>query len=403
MTERIPRILVVTSTFPRWKDDTEPSFVLDLCTYLHGRGMEIDVLAPHAPRAEKHEILNGINVYRYQYFFKGLQRLAYAGGILANLKKSPLTLLLVPFLLLFQAAALFRRLRSTDYQLIHAHWLVPQGFICAVVNCLRGKRAPALICTSHGGDLYALDSFLFRMIRKWTIKKCALVCVVSNAMKQTLVGQGIPSEKIRVLPMGIDLVNEFKPVPGVIRNSNRLIFVGRLVEKKGVNCLLDALARVVRSNPEASLLIVGDGPLRPALEAQTVNLGLSAQVSFYGSCRHDKLPALYSSAAIAVLPSTDQEGLGLVAIEAMGCECAVIASSLEGIRDVVDADTGVLVAPGEVTELAVKICFLLNNHEQRLQLSKQGQAKAVSTFDRGVTGERYFQVLCSYSRQPFTD
>lgn len=396
MANNVPRILVTTSTFPRWKNDTEPSFVFDLCNYLHSQGMEIDVLAPHAHGAEQHEILDGINVYRYQYFFSGLQKLAYSGGILANLKKSPLNFLLVPFLLIFQTLALYRRLTSTEYQYIHAHWLIPQGFICALVNSISIKRGPLLICTSHGGDIYALDNYLFRIIQKWTIKRCTQLCVVSNAMKRKVAMLGIPVEKISVMPMGVDLQNEFIPVAGIERKDKRLIFVGRLVAKKGVDCLLEAMVNVVKTVPEVELLIVGDGPLRQTLEKQVVESGLAGHVYFYGSTRHDQLPELYTSASIAVAPSTGQEGLGLVIIEALGCHCAVIASSLESVHDVMDDDTGCFVNPGDAVDLAQKICFLLENRELRTQMAVQGRADVVTRFDRRVTGERYLKLMSGH-------
>jgi len=403
MTSEMPRVLVIASTFPRWRNDTEPSFVFDLCRYLHGKGLQIDVIAPHATGAEKHELLDGINVYRYQYFISDLQTLAYSGGILANLKKNPLNYLLVPFLVIAQSFALYHRLKNTHYRLIHAHWLIPQGCICAFINMLLRRKAPALVCTSHGGDLYALNNFFFTRLKKWTIDKCTHFCVVSSAMKKVAMKMGVNGGKISVMPMGVDLINEFKPVPEIKRNDQRLIFVGRLVEKKGAGCLLDAMARVTKTVPGAELLIVGGGPLRSTLEQEAKQLGLDNHVQFLGTVPHHQLPDLYSSAGIAVVPSIidsagDQEGLGLVTIEAMGCGCAVIASSLEAIRDVVDAKTGIFVTPGDPVDLAEKICLLLGNRELRQQMAAQGRDKVTKQFDWQVAGERYFQLINSHAK-----
>lgn len=408
MTNELPRILVITSTFPRWNNDTEPSFVFDLCRYLHGKGLQIDVIAPHAPGAKKHELLDGINVYRYPYFISGLQTLAYSGGILANLKKNPLNYLLVPFLVSAQALALYHRLKTTRYHLIHAHWLIPQGCVCAFINLFLGRKAPALICTSHGGDLYALNNFSFTRFKQWTINRCAHFCVVSSAMKKVAMNMGVNGGKISVMPMGVDMINEFKPVPEVKRNDQRLIFVGRLVEKKGAGCLLDAMARVIKTVPGAELLIVGDGPLRSTLEQKAKQLGLDDHVQFLGSVPHHQLPDLYSSAGIAVMPSVidsagDQEGLGLVIIEAMGCGCAVIASSLEAIRDVIDTDTGIFVTPGDTAALTEKICLLLRNRELRQQIAARGRDKVTKQFDWQVAGERYFQLINSHTKLQTTE
>jgi glycosyltransferase involved in cell wall biosynthesis len=398
MTSELPRVLVITSTFPRWNNDTEPSFVFDLCRYLHGRGLQVDVIAPHAPGAEKQELLDGINVYRYPYFIASLQTLAYSGGILANLKKTPLNFLLVPFLVFAHALALYSRLKKTHYLLIHAHWLIPQGCICAFINMLLGRKAPALICTSHGGDLYALNNFFFTRIKKWTIERCTHFCVVSSAMKKVAMNMGVNADKISVMPMGVDLANEFKPVPEIKRNDQKLIFVGRLVEKKGVSVLIEAMARVIKKVPDAELLIVGDGPLRTTLEQKVKELGLHGHVQFLGSVPHHQLPELFSSAGIAVVPSIidsagDQEGLGLVVVEAMGCGCAVIASSLDAIRDVMDTDTGIFVMPDNSVDLAEKICLLFANRDLCHRLAIRGREKVTSQYDWQVAGARYYELI----------
>ncbi len=399
MSVSTPGILVVTSTFPRWKNDTEPTFVFDLCRYLQRRGLNVDVLAPHADGAEHHEILDGINVHRYSYFISGMQSLTHSGGILANLKNNPWCYFQVPFLMLFQMIALYKILKSGKHQFVHAHWLIPQGLICAMVSSLLGSRAPVLVCTSHGGDIYTLDNLVFRKIKQWTIHQSNWFCVVSQAMKRKAIELGINEQKISIMPMGVDLTNKFRPVQGVVRMDNRLIFVGRLVEKKGVVYLLEAMTSVVSVFPEVHLDIVGDGPLRADLEKRAEELGLSTSVKFLGSREHEQLPNLYTAASIAIVPSIiassgDQEGLGLVIIEAMGCECAVIASSLDAIRDVIDEDTGCLVTPADATVLADKIIFLLSNREYRIQIAGRGRSKVLSEFDWEISGERYFQLFC---------
>jgi len=398
MTSARPRILVTTSTFPRWSDDTEPAFVADLCYGLQQRGFDIDVLAPHAEGAQLQESMNGITVYRYRYSITGTQTLAYAGGILANLKHNPFKLLLVPLLLLGQTWALYKRLNTTDYELVHAHWLIPQGALCAFLLRLRRGKKPAMICTSHGGDLFGLDNPLFNAIKKWTISRCTYICVVSKAMQKRVMELGVPESKSRVMPMGVDLTGLFRPVPGVERRSNRIIFVGRLVEKKGVSVLLSAMPEVVRQFPDTELIVVGDGPLRQALEQQVRQLDMGGHVHFYGSVTHAQLPELYSSAAIAVVPSIvaasgDQEGLGLVIIEALGCGCAVVASSLAAISDVIDEQTGCLVRPGDVADMIVNLSTLLNDTARCTQMAERGRASVMGRFDRSITDDKYYRLI----------
>jgi glycosyltransferase involved in cell wall biosynthesis len=392
------RILVLTSTFPRWAGDTEPSFVFSLCKYLQQQGIEIDVIAPHAAGAKKYEVMDNIPVFRYRYFFSNLETLAYAGGIMANLKKNRLNYLLIPLLLFSLAVAVLRKLATGNYQLIHAHWIIPQGFICILIRKILGQENLPVLCTSHGGDLYALDTPIFRNLKRWTIKHSDCLSVVSHAMKEFVRDLCNDKQDIRVIPMGVDLRTVFIPVPGVTRHDNRLIFVGRLVEKKGVTNLIEAVNIIRQDITNIELLVVGDGPLRATLENETHNLNLEQHIHFKGAVTHEQLPELYSSSAVAVVPSIiastgDQEGLGLVIIEAMGCGCAVVASDLDAVRDIIDEESGMLTKPADAHDLAEKIQLLLLDQKKREQLSVNGRQRVVKLFDMNNSGKRYHDLI----------
>jgi glycosyltransferase involved in cell wall biosynthesis len=397
------RVLVVTSTFPRWASDTEPSFVFELCKYLQSNGMQIDVLAPHCYYASETEVLDGIRVYRYKYFLTRLQTLAYEGGIMAKIKNNPLNYLLVPLFLLGQLFAIIGCLKSDKYDLIHCHWLIPQGLVCVIARIVAGKPATALVCTSHGGDLFSLNNVIFQNMKRFVASRVDQLYVVSNAMKTHAISLGMKAEKISVMPMGVDLINRFKEVDGNQRIKKRVVFVGRLVEKKGVEFLLDAFKKVHAEFSDASLLIIGDGPLRESLELKARNLNVHESVSFLGGKKSEELPYYYSSASIVAVPSVvassgDQEGLGLVIIEAMGCGCAVVASDLPAIRDIIDEECGVLVAPGDSMQLADKLICLLNNPKRRIEIADAGCEKVRSLFSWEVCGERYLEALNAFQR-----
>lgn len=395
------RILVLTSTYPRWQSDTVPVFVAELCRNLSRSGYEVDVVAPHSPGAANMEMLNGVRVYRYRYFVTGLQKLAYSGGILANLRKQPLLYFLVPFFLLFQLAAVRKRLKAGSYDLIHAHWVIPQGLVCALANRFFNRKSTPILCTSHGADLYSLNNFLCEKLKRWTIKESAFLTVVSRAMLNDYLERGIDKSKLTVISMGVDLKSLFVPASGIKRLKNRIIFVGRMVEKKGVPNLIEAMKIVAASNPDIELLLVGDGPLRKAIAVQVEDSGLTKNIVFNGAIGNDRLPALYSTASVAVVPSIidrqgNQEGLGLVMVEAMGCGCAVVASSLEPIKDViVDGVTGLLSTPGNSRELAEKILLLLTDPALCRRIADQGQQSVRSKFDWGIICEKYQRLINS--------
>ena len=397
------KVLVVTSTFPRWDSDTEPSFVFELCRYLCEQGMQIDVLAPHCHQARIYEQMDEVRVYRFSYFIHRWQNLAYQGGIMAKLRSHPTNYMQVPFFIVAQLFAVINRLRSEKYDVVHCHWLIPQGLVCVLARLLTGKKQTGLVCTSHGGDLFSLKNRIFVYLKRFITKNIDELYVVSNAMMDYALSLGINAEKISVKPMGVDLKYRFKAVETVQRDQNRIIFVGRLVEKKGVEYLLDAFNQVKLNHPDSRLLIIGDGPLRQSLEMKSKMLGLHNSVQFMGGISSEELAAYYSSAGIAVVPSIitpsgDQEGLGLVIIEAMGCGCAVVATDLPAVRDVIDEKTGVLVQPGNANQLAEKLVFLINNRDYRKQIAVRGNEQVNSHFSWDNCGQRYYKALMEFKR-----
>lgn len=335
--DRRLRLLVLASTYPRWPNDPEPGFVHELAKRLVDR-FDVTVLGPHAPRAVPHERMEGVEVIRYRYAPQSLETLVNDGGIVTNLKRSKWKLLLVPSFLLAQLWGAWRLLRQKHVDLIHAHWLIPQGLIAALLQVLPGRKVPFLV-TSHGADLYALQAPAMKALKRFVLRRAAAVTVVSGAMCEHLRAMGADLAKVSVLPMGVDLAQRFSPDLGMRRSDREILFVGRLVEKKGLRYLLQAMPEVLRRIPGAHLTIAGFGPEQAALKAQTVTLGLSHAVRFLGAVPQADLPALYRRAALLVAPfvraqSGDQEGLGLVLVEATGCGCPVLAGRVPALAEV---------------------------------------------------------------------
>lgn len=397
------RILVLTSTFPRWEGDREPPFVFELSRRL-AREFDVVVLAPHAKGARRHEEMAGLDVFRFPYFFEAGQTLAYNGGILANLKSRRRNYLLVPFFALGQLVQLIRILRTLQIDAIHAHWLIPQGLIALLARTFarRGCR-PVIICTSHGGDLFGLSGKLFSAIKKSVIARVERLTVVSQAMRsfaQTLV----PRSDIDVIPMGVDLAGRFTAAPEVTRATNEILFVGRLVEKKGIRYLVEAMPRVLAVHPSMKLSIAGEGPDKQGLQQLVQRLGLTAAVNVMGAVDQEALREKYRRATVFVAPSVvaqggDQEGLGLVFVEALGCACPVIASDLPAISDVIrDGETGLICRQNDSVDLADKILFLLERPELQHSLGENGRRYVVDRFDWEIIAKRYADLIRSAIR-----
>ncbi len=393
------KILVLASTYPLGAGDTTPGFVHELCKRLAARGHAVTVLTPHVPAALEFEELEGVRVRRFRYAPVPFEGLAGTGGIVSRLRERPLRVLLIVPFLLANAWAILRIVRREPPDIVHAHWLIPQGALAALLLPLLAK--PSLVCTAHGGDLFALRAPAFRWLRRLVITRAARVTVVSRYMERVLRSEGAPDDRLTVASMGVDLRTRFVPVDGVTRESAHVIFVGRLVEKKGVHVLLDAFRIVNGRHPAARLSIVGDGPERADLERRVAELRLSDCVRFLGAQPQASLPALYASAAIAVVPSVidrfgDQEGLGLVTIEAIGCGCTVVVSDLEAITDVVtDGETGLVTTAGDPTSLAAAVCRLLDDPGLRATLASHARHHALAHFDWDSVAARYSSLLAA--------
>jgi len=389
-----PKIVVVTSTFPRWADDSEPAFVFELSRRL-SVSFDITVLVPRSPGCKAQDTMAGMRVIRFPYFFKRWENLAtHSGGILSRLRANRLNYLLVPFFLMGQFLTLFRLLRKERFDLIHAHWIIPQGLSVIMVRTLLRNKTP-VICTSHGGDLFALRGRLFHWLKQQVINSCDLLTVVSNAMRNTVLDMGVAPEKVKVISMGVDLAHFYTLDPAIDRSNNELLFVGRLVEKKGLDVLLKAMPQVIKVYPDAYLTIAGAGPMEGQLKNIVREKNLTGKVAFLGMRPQSELPLLYRRAAIAVFPfvvaeSGDQEGLGLVVIEAMGCGCPVIASDLPAIHDsIIHEKNGLMVSAGSPESLALAITKLLSDAELRLQLSSRARNSVVDKFDWQQIAYRY--------------
>lgn len=360
-----PRLLVLTSTYPRWSGDPEPGFVHELAKRLTDQ-FDVTVLAPHAPGALPREVLDGVGVIRYRYAPAGLETLVNDGGILTNLRRQAWKWLLVPGFLFSLLWATWRAVCLTRPDVIHAHWLLPQGIIVAFLGLLE-RRTPPFVLTSHGADLYALRARPLQAVKRFVARRAAEVTVVSNAMRTELVRLGVPAARISVEPMGVDLSSRFTPDPSVVRSGDEILFVGRLVEKKGLSYLIDAMPTILATRPSACLTIAGFGPEEERLRRQAGTLGLAGKVKFMGPVPQEKLTELYRRAAVFVAPFIetsfgDQEGLGLVLVEAAGCDCPVVTCAVAAVHEVIgDHELGTIVQQRDPQALAQAVLTVLGD------------------------------------------
>ena len=368
---------MTTSTFPRWVGDATAGFVRDLAD-LVSPDWNVTVLAPHHQGAPRRERMQSLDVVRFPYFYpESLQRLCYGGGMLPNARASLLAASQVPTLLLAQIAATRRLLTAERFDLVHAHFLVPQGITTAAV--LPHPDIPFVVSV-HGSDLFALNGVASRLIQRAVVDRATLVTVNSAATADALRARAPrAADKIVTLPMGIDADVFHPPSSDDTRASSQLLFVGRLSAQKGILTLLDSLPSVIARVPDLSLVIAGDGPQKAQLHARVAALGLTNRVTFVGGVARQRVAELCRSSAAFVMPSlsdsSGREGQGLVVIEAMATGCPVVATRSGGLTALLGHDDrGLLAEPGDARTLGSAIVATLEEPEQTRR--RAGAARA---------------------------
>ena len=370
------KTLVLTSTFPRWKNDTTPSFVYELSSRLAEKGNKIIVLAPHAENSLRHEDIGKVDIHRFRYFYPPkFEKLAYGAGIIPNFKNSFIAKLNVPFFLLSEYFSAKYLIEKECPNIIHAHWLIPQGIIVAM---LKNKKTK-LIVTVHGSDLFPLKNFIFKTLQRKVLKNADFCTVNSKATENEII-ERFPEykDKILLIPMGVD-IKLFSPRNVKFRqykNQKIILFVGRLNEQKGVEYLVKSMPIVNQTIKNAKLLVIGQGDYRNKMQKLANSLNLK-NVEFIGSIPHKNLVDYYNLADVFVLPAVASkigtEGQGLVLLEAMACGTAVIGTDTGGIKFIVkNNENGLLVRERDEKHLAENIVKVLSNNKLKEKLIKNG-------------------------------
>ena len=388
------KLLVLTTTYPRWRGDTEPAFVHYLSRDLQD-AFEVHVVAPHTLNAKIMEMLDGVHVHRFRYLPATWQRLAYEGGIVPRLKQNRWLALQIPFLFFFMFWSGLKLAKKYKVDVIHAHWVIPQGFIALLIKQFCCKSIKVMV-TSHGADLFSLHNAFLNRIKAQVFARADCVTVVSQAMREFCQKDLGVSRVIHVRSMGIDCKNVFLDRVDHAKRSG-FIFVGRLVEKKGVRYLLQAFARLVKERPDKKLLIVGDGTEKKTLMQLSLSLDLEKNVTFRGAVETPELADLFNQAAIAVVPSViaadgDQEGLGLVAAEALACGCITLVSDLPVIRDV-HADRFLQFRQADVESLYQALVRVLNEPAEARRRSRLLQKKVIRRLDWSQVADEYRNLM----------
>jgi len=353
------RILVLASVYPRGPEDNTPQFVQNHCELMAEAGWEVCVLVPHSKGIAKSELSKGVSVYRHQYFWPAcLQKLCYEGGMLVNFRVRPWTKCLLPFFFLSQLCVGLRLCWQLKPDVIHTHSLVPQGLTGLILSQLLGVPH---VTTSHGNDVFGLKATgLMGWMKRRVLASADAITVNSRATEAAvfdLVDCGDRVSWIPAVPNAYPVDQDrVKVIQRKYIGQPRLLFVGRLIEEKGVSDYLLAVEALKKNYPELKALVVGDGSRRSSLEQLIIDRGLSEHVAFAGWQPSQDVVNWMASSDVLVVPSREynswREAQGLVIVEGMSVGVPIVASRMGGIPDmVIDGETGYTYTPNSVEGL----------------------------------------------------
>jgi glycosyltransferase involved in cell wall biosynthesis len=361
------RVLITTSTFPVHEGDGIPRFVFDLARSLVAHA-DVSVLAPDAPGAARRETLEGVEVHRFSYFTpRRAQRLALGEGMRENLRASWLAGAQVPTFLATQAHATRRLVRAHAIDVVNAHWIVPSGLTSSWA-CGGSHRIP-LVLHAHAGGVYLLRRIpLGPAVARYVVARSRVVLADGSHVRDALDRLLAEPSNALLRPMGVDTSifgrHEGSDIQDGVRTGfpeGFLLFFGRLSEKKGTVFLIRALPDVVERYPGLGLVVIGDGPERPKLEAEAKRLGVADRVRFLGRRPHADIVRYLHDCRAAVVPSIidsrgETEGMPTVVLESMAAGVRVVGSAVDGIPDVLrHRENGWLCREQDPEDLAARI------------------------------------------------
>jgi glycosyltransferase involved in cell wall biosynthesis len=266
------------------------------------------------------------------------------------------------------AGPLRRVRRRWPFDVIHAHMLVPDGWAAARVGAALGVPA---VATAHRADVLDVPARGPRSRARVAEAVAALdqVCAVSASIGEAAAELAAPRRPVEVVPNGADTrvfapreAGEARRRLGVPEDGPVVSYVGKLVPRKGVDTLIEAMGILGRRPGGAPLLVAaGIGELREPLEARAAALGVADRVRFVGKVPHDDVGWWMAAGDVFVLPSLS-EGLPTVVCEAMNCGRPVVATAVDGTPEIVrDGETGLLVPPSDATALAAALARLVDD------------------------------------------
>jgi glycosyltransferase involved in cell wall biosynthesis len=318
------------------------------------------------------------------------ETVCYGGGALVNLRQNRRDLAKLPALIAAEWLATTRH--AKNYDLINSHWILPQGLVAGFVP----RRIPNVV-TAHGGDVFGLQGRALAAAKRVALQRADAVTCNSSVTEAAVLGIA-PSISTNRIPMGIDVSRSADPdqVRALRARFRRgdgplLVFVGRLIDEKGIEDFLTALAQLTARRPDATGLVVGEGQDRADAEKQAVDLGIAERVHFVGWADSAEVPSYIAAGDVFVAPSRRGpdgwiEAQGLSVIEAAALGVPVVAAACGGVVDTIeDGVSGLLVPERAPAAIAEAVERYLDDDDLRGRVAVNGPRVARERFSHEAT------------------
>lgn len=371
-------VVILTHTCPRFKGDQAAAFMKGLGNSFVGAGMKTWMLAPYDTefQPDKERIYKLIT---YKYIWPdSWHLLGYSRSLANDMAVRWTSTVLAPFLIASAIVHLWRLVKREKIDVINAHWIVPNGFIGAIVSKLTGVK---VVPTLPGSDVFlAQKNPVYGWMARVAAQQAAAITTNSPQLGKDLVELGADSKKLSTIIYGVDTDEIYPSTQGVAAKRKELgvkpdelliLAVGRLVAKKGFPYVIKAMPQILKAVPKAKLVIIGDGDQRSELEALVRELDLASGVVLPGFASRDQIQILYNAADAFVLPSIrddagnlDDQSVALV--EAMATGTPVVATNFPGYGIVIEeGKNGHLTKERDSDDIARALIDILKDPKRR--------------------------------------
>ncbi|MCB0065104.1 MAG: glycosyltransferase, partial [Caldilineaceae bacterium] len=398
---------VLTHNYPRFPGDFSGTFVEALCQEFARQQQQVTIWAPYDPAYQSAPTQPGflgacntyppIDLHLYRYIWpERLHQLGYMRSMQADLELRREGYLLGPNMVAAGLVKVLREVRRVRPDLLHAHWLLPNGFIGAVVSKLTG--IPLVISVPGSDAQIANANPFFRLCARFAMRQARLMTANSADLRDAVATlDPHVLDKFELIIYGTD-PNALQPdATGVrelraqwhiqeVRWSNHdsrsvpftVLCVGRMVYKKGFDTFIRALAEPALRDRNIVGIMVGEGDQKAEWQALAAELGVADRLRWVGNIPKDQIAVYYNACDVLINPAVRKpiDGLNVCVLDAMSCGKPVVGSTVAGNPlAIVDGETGFLVPEGEPLALALALARLVDDPTLVAQMGKAARGR----------------------------